>query len=693
MSLESFFNPKSIAVIGVSQNPNKLGSMVFSNIIEAKYSGKLYGINPKLKDKKLQGQKCFASVKEIKEPVDLAVIVIPAKFILPVIDDCIENKTKNISIITAGFSEVGNTELENQILRKCMDAKINILGPNCLGHISTFTNLNASFADGFPAKGKVAFISQSGAFCSAMMDWAEKKKIGFSHFISIGNKIDLSELELLNYIKNDPHTSSFVFYLESLKSGQEFLKIIKQVSKLKPIVILEPGKSQKAQTASMSHTGSLAPNYKVLEMAYKKAGAIQVYSTREMFGLLEIFEFSKHRAFNGNIAILTNAGGVGVLSSDLCEENGLNLKKPSKKIFAKLKALLPEESSLGNPIDVVGDAKADRYENTLDILCKSKEYKNILVLLTPQRITEVKETAQAIIKLSNKYKNINIFTSFIGGVRIKEGIEELYKNQIIHFEYPIDGIRLLGLLKRQIENKIAKEFHVKVKKIPANIQKEIAKAKEEGLISLPQDAVNKIINHYKLDYPKSKTYTNKDEALKFCNYFFPKPVVLKLSAPEALHKTEMKGLYLNIDNKDKFNQAWNSLNKSIKKFKLKNASILAQEQITKAFETIVGVNTDKNFGKIMIFGTGGIYTEVIGDTSLRVLPTNEFAKMIKETKIGTILNGARGEKAKGIKPLIQTLEKIQKLILEIPEIKSIDANPILVTEKRAIIVDFKVILK
>ena len=232
------------------------------------------------------------------------------------------NKTKNISIITAGFGETGNHELEDNIAKKCKEHGIRILGPNCLGHISTFNNLNASFADGFPSKGNVAFISQSGAYCSAMLDWAKEKEIGFSHFISIGNKADLSETDLLNAIKDDKNTKAFVFYLETLKDGQEFLKVSREVNLIKPIVVLEPGKSSKAQAASLSHTGSLVPNYRVLEQAYLHAGIAQVYTTREMFGLLEILQYAKHHEFDGKVALITNAGGVGVLTSDLCEDNG-----------------------------------------------------------------------------------------------------------------------------------------------------------------------------------------------------------------------------------------------------------------------------------------------------------------------------------------------------------------------------------
>ncbi|MBQ2380807.1 MAG: CoA-binding protein, partial [Akkermansia sp.] len=375
MSLETFFNPKSIAVVGVSADSTKLGAVVFKNIVDAGYEGNLYGVNPKIAGQELLGKPCYASVDALPEAMDLVVILVPARFTEPVIDACIVNGTKNISIITAGFAEVGEKELEKRIAQKCLDNGINLLGPNCLGHISTFDKVNASFADGFPPKGNVGFISQSGAYCSAIMDWAAGKGIGFSHFISIGNKAVMGEDALLAAMKNDPNTSAFVFYLESLKNGKEFLKVIKEVSDTKPCVIMEPGKSAKAQAASLSHTGSLAPNYRVLEMALQSAGAIQAYNDRELFGLLEVLQYCNHNQFDGKVAVLTNAGGVGVLTSDLCEEAGLDLAPPSDETKAALRAVLTPEASLGNPIDVVGDAKADRYEAALKVLCESGEYK------------------------------------------------------------------------------------------------------------------------------------------------------------------------------------------------------------------------------------------------------------------------------------------------------------------------------
>ena len=693
--LESFFNPKSIAVVGVSEDPKKLGSLIFHNVKNANFKGNLYPINSRIGGKILYGYQSYKSVKEIKEPLDLAVFVIAAKFCSATVDDCIINGTKNISIIAAGFSEVGNTKLEKEIAEKCAKNNINLLGPNCLGHISTFNDLNASFTDGYPKKGNVAFISQSGAYCCAMLDWAEKKNIGFSHFISIGNKAMLAEDKLLSCLKDDKNTKIFAFYLESLKNGKDFLKTLSEVSSKKPCLIMEPGRSNKAQMASLSHTGSLTPNYKILQIAFKNAGAIQARNTRELFSLIETLEYSHHYQFEGSLCIMTNGGGAGVVSTDLCEENNILLEKPSDKIIELLKKELPPMCSLANPIDILGDAKADRYEKTLKIILESGEYKNLFIILTPQLGTQAKETAEVIVKLYKEYPNINIFTTFIGGNKVQPGIDVLKANNVINFDYPVDGINLLGLLfnrGKQGDNKM--EIEIENKSINIDIKNKIIKAKEEGLPSLPQDIVNEIMDFYHIPYPKSANFTDKKLALDFCKKIFPSPVVMKISSPDAIHKTEMKGIFVGINDEKQFESAFESLMNIITNKKLKNASVLIQEMVNRsAKEAIIGMNTDSNFGKIIIFGTGGVYTEVYDDISLRILPNHDFKEMVNETKLGKILNGYRGEKPKNVQSVIDVLEAIQKIAFDFPEICSIDINPLMVTEDKAYVVDFKILLK
>jgi acetyltransferase len=519
-----------------------------------------------------------------------------------------------------------------------------------------------------------------------------KKKIGFSHFISIGNKTILGEDKILSILKDDINTKFFTFYLENLKNGKEFLKILTEVTKTKPCIILEPGKSKKAQMASLSHTGSLAPNYKILEIALQNAGAIKAKDTRQLFGLIETLVYSHHHNFEGNIAILTNGGGVGVLSSDLCEDNGLILEKPNENTIGNLKKVLPNMSSLNNPIDVLGDAKSDRYENALRILCESGQYNNIIVLLTPQLGTDSKGTAESIVKLYSEFPNINIYTSFIGGNRVQVGIDILRLNNIINFDFPTDCIELLGLLNKH-NKKPAKIVELKSGEISEEIKNQIIKLKGEGVPSLPQDIVNMIMDYYKIDHPKHGNFTDKNKALEFCKTLFPHPIVMKLSSPDAIHKTEMKGIYLDVKDENQFNYSWDNLAEAINKYQLSNASILIQEMIFKSNEAIIGVNTDNNFGKIMIFGMGGIYTEIMEDISVRILPTNNFEEMINETKIGKILKGVRGEEPKALKEVIDVLNKVQQIAIDFPEIVSLDINPILITKQRAVVADFKILLK
>ena len=692
MALTSFFNPKSLAVVGVSANLEKLGSVVFKNIIEADFKGSLYGINPKLEGQTLLNQKCLSSITRAPEPLDMVVIVVPGKYAEGVVDECVANGTKNIIIISAGFGEVGQTELEHRVAQKCADNGINLLGPNCLGAIIPAVNLNASFADGFPKKGKICFASQSGAFCTAMLDWAAQKNIGFSHIISLGNKAGISEIDILESLADDPEVEIFAFYLESLAQGQKFLELIKRVAPHKPVIILEPGRSLKAAAASSSHTGSLAPNYTILEMAYNQAGAIQAFSMRAMFGLLEISTHCQGKDFGRNIAVLTNAGGVGVMATDVIEEHNLNLTAFDAATIEKLDLVLPAEANTHNPVDIIGDAKANRYEAALKILIEDNQVDQILVLLTPQRTTEVKRTAEIVGKIAQKSKK-NIVASFVGGARTAEGIPVLEKYGVPHFEFPIDATRVLSLLanRKALTDGTATITHLNFEP-DQKIESWLEEAKQKNWPSLPQDQVNYILEKYGFDFPKNCGFFDYDDALQCAESMFPGSVVLKISAPDALHKTDVQGVILNVNTADKFKSAWAALSKSIEIAGFENAHIQVQEQIPQGTEIIMGLTRDENFGPVMLFGTGGIYTEVYKDTTVRVLPTHDFAEMINETKIGQILHGVRGEKPKAVDPLIDVMHKLQRLVLDYPAIASIDINPVMVTEERAVCVDFKILV-
>lgn len=689
-TLDSFFNPQSIAVVGLSENPEKLGSIIFQNILDAEYQGDLYGVNPKHGGETLSTKPCLATIKDSPLAFDLVVIVVPAKFTEGVVDDCIENKTKNIIIISAGYGEIGNHELEQKIVQKCHDNDINLLGPNCLGAIFPYCHLNASFSDGYPKKGNIAFVSQSGAFCTAMLDWAAQKEIGFSHFISLGNKAGINEVQLLEAFERDENVEIIALYLESIADGKKMLNVIEHIAPKKPIVILEPGKSKAAQEASSSHTGSLSPNARVLQYAYRTRGALQVFSMREMFGVLETLSFCKKRSFGRNVALVTNAGGVGVLSSDLVEDYNLELPELSQSTQDQLRDSLPLEANVHNPVDIIGDARSDRYKIALEEVVQDSSIDQVLVLLTPQRTTEVCETARIIASIANKTQK-PILASFIGGKRTQEGLKVLEGLSIPAFEFPNDAIRVMGLLGNQ-KQYIEQSQKKTVSKRSKLIEKGIQDAQKSGSTMVSEDTMKCITDFYEIDTPLSDIFTDKDKGLLFAQKVFPNPVVLKISSPEAVHKTDIKGVFLNVTDTDHFNDAWETLSRSIEVAKIPNANIQVQEQVQSGQEIIVGVHTDENFGKILLFGRGGIYTEIFGDTSLRILPTNNIGKMIDETKVGKILDGVRGQSPFAKKSLIGIIEGIQQLVLDYPEIESIDINPIIVTHDRAICVDLKVLV-
>ncbi len=492
----------------------------------------------------------------------------------------------------------------------------------------------------------------------------------------------------------DDSVKIFAFYLESLKDGKKFIDEVNALNFEKPVIILEPGKSEKAHEAASSHTGSLAPNSRILEQAYAQAGVVQVFSMRELFGVLEMYEKCQGMSFGPSLAILTNAGGAGVLTTDLSEEFHLNLAEFSDETSKKLKENLPAEANIKNPVDIIGDAHADRYETALNILIEDENINEILVLLTPQRTTEIEETAKIIGKISKKTSK-PIVASFIGGKLVSKSFSVFEKYNIPHFKFPVEAIQIMGILQHY---NVLKQKHESFENTYKSlVQPEKEKIKKlfddaKGKKSLPQNSVDEILKSYGLDLPQTQNFMDLGKAKIFAENIFPQPVVMKLSSPDALHKTDLKGVFLNIDSVEKFESAWKNLQESISIAGLKEASIQVQEQISGGSEIILGINSDDDFGKIMLFGSGGIYTEVFHDTSIRVLPIKNFDGFLQDTKIGKILKGVRGESPKAIQPLLQTMEIMQKLVLDFPEIKSIDANPVLVTNSRAVCVDFKILI-
>ncbi len=680
--LNNFFNPRSIAVIGASSNKKKLGYGMLRNILDHGYRGKVYPVN--LKYNKVQGIKAYASVLDIKQRIDLAVIVIPARAVNFVLTECGKSKIKNVIIISAGFREIGKegNVLEQEMREIAKKYEINILGPNCLGILDSTSNLNASFAEGMVQKGSIGFISQSGAICTGMLDWANLNNVGFSRFVSMGNKAMISEIELLEFFKTDKKTKAVLAYLESIERGKEFMKVAAELAKIKPLFIIKPGTSKASCEAMKSHTGALANKEEAVKVAFSQAGIVRVNNLEELFNVAKLL--SRYDSLDSDkIAIITNAGGPGVISTDEVEDNGLKMAIFKKKTLDIFKKRLPREANIHNPVDVIGDAKADRYEIAIETLLADENVGGIISILTPQKTTEIKKTANALVKFSKKSSK-PVLASFIGGVSIENEVKMLNKSFLAFYNYPLQAALSLGKLWQ----------YKKAKKDAANylniLDADRSKPdNKEKVLSKKMDFIGSldILKSYKIPIVKSLLAKNPSQAIKLAEEI-GYPVALKISSNKISHKTEVGGVKINVNSdlevKKYFDQA-------SKKLGAKLDGIIIQPMI-KGAEIILGVKKDENFGHLIMFGLGGVFTEITKDISFRIAPINknEALKMIREIKSFKILDGYRNLPKANIDSIADSLVGLSDLVSDYTEIKELDINPLIVTEKKCFAVDVRI---
>jgi acetyltransferase len=697
-NLDTLFYPKSIALIGASNNVNKIGGFIFSNIKDIK-NIKTYPINVKWNT--IQGKKAYPNVLEIPDKnIDLAIIAVKAELVNDIVEMCGQKEIKNVVIISAGFKEIGEEgiERENKLKEIIKKYNINLVGPNCLGFLNPEINLNCSFAKDIPNFGDIAFVSQSGAVIDAVIDWSFKKNIGFSKIISVGNMAGISEVEYLEYLKNDPKTKAICFYIETLSDGEKFEEIIKETAKEKPIIILKPGFSKNAQKAIGSHTGSFAQDNILVKTLIEEAGGIFVNNLEELFNTLIGTKFKPIK--NNKIVIVTNAGGPGVVATDEISKTKLELRKFTDEEKNNFYSFLPKEASINNPIDIIGDAKSDRYINTLKELDKFNDFENILILLTPQIMTDTENIAKYISEFSNK-SNKNIVCSFIGNKEIKNGIEILDKNNIPNYETPSSAIKTLNkylkYFKRKENNKtfdIKKEdkisdFINKINKDKFNEIKEKIKNHDNGL--LDYNLTKEIFNLLAIHIPNKIVIKNPNE-LNLNLFDEKKKYVLKVDSKNIIHKKDLGGVILNIDK----NQLHDKVNEIFNKFQnISDLKLTIEEQVENGFELIIGLKEEKNLGKFLLYGWGGIYTNVIEDFKWFCAPINldVFREEITNLKITKLLNGFRGTKISQnhLNHLYEIINRVSYLQYIFPEIKEVDLNPIIINDTGVYLVDIKLI--
>ncbi|MCA9378862.1 CoA-binding protein, partial [Candidatus Dojkabacteria bacterium] len=579
--LSKLFSPKAVAVVGVSSEPRKLGSVVFTNILESGFT-KVYPVNPNYDD--VLGHRCYHNLGYIHADLDLVVIVVPAAFVPQVMVDVAAKNVENVIIISAGFRETGEEgqKLEAEVMKIAKSNGINILGPNCLGIDIPSSKLNASFSAKHALPGNIAFLSQSGAVNTAMLDLAAEVNLGFSHFVSVGNKIGLTEIDFLEYWLEDPQVKVIGMYIEQFADGNDFMKLVNYSKK--PIIILHPGESKVSQQAISSHTGSLAGSSATVRAALRQAGAIQVDSLERMFDTLWLLSVGYQPAGN-KVAIVTNAGGPGIMLTDMLEKSGLDVVQLGRQTQQKLRKVLPPTASTHNPIDLVGDALADRYEKALEIVAIDEEVDSVLAVLTPQLVTQVEETAKVIINIS-KQTSKPVIPLFIGGEFVHPGLHWLTEAGLPAFQYPEQAVNALASVSKVSKLKKRKQqryLRVKPKHLP-----EVERKLSAKVTPLPQDLTFEIAAEVGLHMPQQVIVKNFEEAVGFAaEQGFP--LVLKALSEDVIHKTDVKALYLNISSLEELHTAFGELQESLQKVTAKKyPEILVQKQLTAGEELLIG---------------------------------------------------------------------------------------------------------
>jgi len=700
-NLVKIFNPGSVAVVGTNNVKGTVPYDILFNILKTEYTGVVFPVSPS--EKSICSIKAYKYVVDITDPVDLAIIVFPSTVCHMALEQCGQKGIKGVVIISAGFKEVGEKGLQREKQLKQIAEKydMSVIGPNCLGIINTdpLVNLNASFARKMPEQGNIGFLSQSGALCTAVLDYARAKHIGFSKFISFGNKVDISEIDLMYYLMEDEKTKVILLYLEEVTDGRALMQAARDVTRLsgKPVLILKAGRTEAGASAAASHTGSMAGDDEIFDAAFKQAGMIRCDNIEEMFNIAIAFAYQPAPKSN-KVAIITNAGGPGVLTTDAAIRDGLELAKFSEETTREFRKALPANANIKNPVDVVGDARADRYNVALNGAFREDDVNAVFVILTPQSMTDIETIAREVVKVSKQYTK-PVYSSFMGEADVAAGVDILLRNKIPHYILPESMCRSFSRVFRFYRD-IDKDPHPQ--RIYTDVDmKTVHSVLDEAIrnnhLYLPEDEAGKILRIYGLPVVQSELATSPDQAaLIALNIGFP--VVMKIMSDDIIHKSDAKGVVLNVNSVEEARNTYTSIMEQVLQIKphAKVKGIQVSKMIQSGEEVILGIKRDPSFGPIIMFGLGGLYVEVFKDVSFRVAPIDEIIadSMIKQIKSYKILNGIRGKVPRDIKAIRECLMRLSQLALECPQIKELDINPLIVLEetKGCYVADARILL-
>lgn len=693
--LDYLFNPKSIAVIGASREPKKVGYAVLNNLLKYNYQGDIYPINPSAND--ILGLKAYPAVSKTPSDIDLVVVSIPAKFVSEALKDCAKANVKAAVVLTAGFKEIGHEgiKLEQEMLAVAKNNNIRIMGPNCLGVINTSNNMNASFAADMLSKGKTALFSQSGALGVAIMDWALEHNFGFSKFISLGNKSDLNEVDFLEYFINDPDTEIILGYIEDVVDGARFMDVAKRATKAKPVILIKSGGTEAGARAASSHTGALAGSETAFNAAFKQTGVMRAGGIQELFDTALAFSGGKLPK-SERLLIITNAGGPGIIAADTSDRLKIQLPQMTKESIDEIADLLPSNASLYNPVDIIGDATSERYKVVINQAIKDPNVDGILVLLTPQAMTDVENVADIVINTS-KITDKPIISSFIGGKRVRDASEMMKLNNVPAFAYPEIAVRAFRRLCDHTEWKNMQESPPAISKTNKDaVKKIIDSLLEANRFEVGEDPAMKILSYYGFTFPERALATSAIEAGIIAERI-GFPIVMKISSPDILHKTDVGGVKLNINSTVAAEDAFNEITTNAQRF-MPDAHIegvMLYEMIKGGKEVIIGVTYDRTFGHMIMFGLGGIYVEVLKDVSFRIAPVSykEADEMVHDIRSIALLQGARGEKPADIEAIIKGIVNVSNLVVDFPMIRELDINPMLVMNRGGFALDARIIFE
>jgi len=681
MSLENFFAPKSVAVVGASREKGKVGYEIVANLIKGGYAGKVFPVNPKADQ--IEGLRCYADLKAIGQVPDLVVIVVPAKFVPPVMQQCVELGVTSVVIITAGFKEVGpeGLKLEQEVVRIARSGGIRVIGPNCLGIMVPTHRLNASFGGDLPPPGVIGYISQSGALLAAILDMATANQIGFSALFSIGNKADVDELDVIRALGDDPGTRVIAGYLENIADGDAFVREAERISHDKPILLMKSGGTSAGAKAASSHTGSLAGGETVYESAFERSGVIRCDSIKTQFDFARAFACQPLPA-GKRVAVLTNAGGPGIMAADAIEREGLTFAKLSEETIRKLGANLPAAANIHNPIDVLGDALADRYEFALQVALEDPGVDVVLVLLTPQAMTECTKTAQVVVKVAGANPTKPVLACFLGANQVKDALIVLRDGKVPAYDSPESAVRTVKAMSdyvawRNRPKRVVRLFPVNRHRVERIIDRHVRRKLRE----IGEMESKEILEAYGFVTPEGAIATTADQAAAIADQL-GYPVVLKIWSPDIIHKSDVGGVKVGLTGREEVRDAFDLMMYRIPQ-KMPEANILGvlvQKMVRKGREVILGMNRDPHFGPLMMFGMGGIFVEVLKDVAFYLAPltADEARQMLAATKTYQMLKGVRGQEGVDLDAIAEALQRLSQLVTEFPQIQEMDINPFVV---------------